>query len=215
MITDWLLEFKTSHSYWYDPNPLKKHALLSSGKHSNGYINLREFTKQKPSMARVLFQDFYRTYKEVLNLLLEEPGIDYIHGPAMGGVLLANEIAIQTSTGYIYTEKVETIESDIKSVQMVCNFDGLEGKKILLVEDVLTTGNTNAKSVKALVEKGALIVGPLCSLVNRSGTRTLHNQEVCSLLNVFFESHEERECPWCKLGSVAVKPKLLWEDFSS
>jgi orotate phosphoribosyltransferase len=213
---DWLSELKESQSYWYEPNPQEVHALLSSSKHSNGYINLREFAKERPSRMRNLILDFYLKHEAELLHVLETSGIDYIHGPAMGGVLPAFEIANLMGVGYLYTEKQILIEVGKKTTNIVCNFDNLEDKHILLLEDVLSTGSTNAKSVVSLIEKGAQIVGPLCVLVNRTGHHTLLGQEILSLIETQFEVHEdEASCPWCKNGSHAVTPKHLWKTFSS
>jgi orotate phosphoribosyltransferase len=210
----WLVELQNSCSYWHEEQPLKVHALLASGKHSNGYINLREFSKENPARIRDIVFDFYLRHKAELLEVFKIHGIDYIHGPAMGGLIPAFELANLLEVGFIYTEKQEIITPDKKTTRMVCNFDDLENKHVLLMEDVISTGSTNAKSVTALIGKGAKIVGPLCTLINRSGKTELSGQKILSLIEIQFDIYNEESCPWCKTGSKVVKPKLLWKTFS-
>jgi orotate phosphoribosyltransferase len=206
-MTYWLDLLDSMGCFWFDKTPSKFHALLSQGKHSNGYINLRSVIRFHPKFLKDMVLSFYTQHEKELLRVLNEEGIDYVHGPAMGGVIPAYELALLLGVGVIYTEKQDK--------EMICNFDELEGKKILLTEDILTTGGTSLKSKKVLVDMGAKIVGPLCVIINRSKKESLDDQNILSLIDINIDTYEPEECPWCKSGSEPVKPKLLWKNFSS
>jgi orotate phosphoribosyltransferase len=206
-VKDWLSLLKTSNCFWFEENPKYFHALLSGGGHSNGYINMRNLIRYRPGVLKNMVIDLFIRNRKHLFTVLEVDGIDYVHGPAMGGVVPSYELAILLGVGSIYTEKQDN--------KMICNFDELEGKKILLTEDVLTTGGTSLKSKKVLIDVGAQIVGPLCVIFNRSKMESLDNQNILSLIDINIDTYEPEECPWCKSGSKPVKPKLLWKNFSS
>jgi len=204
---EWLSLLESLNCFWFESSPKDFHALLSGGSHSNGYINIRNLVRYRPSVLKNMVIDFFFHHKKHLLQVFDREGIDYVHGPAMGGVIPSYELALLLKIGIIYTEKQDN--------EMICNFDELEGKNILLTEDVLTTGKTCFKSKKVLIERGANIVGPLCVLLNRSGQDFLDGQEILSLVALDIKTYAPEECPWCKSGSKPVKPKLLWKTFSS
>lgn len=168
---------------------LEGHFLLSSGKHSRGYVQCAKLLRFADKAEIVI--------KEALKNLEEKP--DVVVGPAMGGVIVSYEVGRQLGVEAIFTERVDNI------MQLRRGFELKKGAKVLITEDVLTTGKSTLETIEALKVYEAEIIGVLC-IVNRTGGDTPFEYPVHSAISLNIETYEQNSCPLCKAGSVPVKP---------
>jgi len=171
---------------------LNGHFLLSSGLHSDTYFQ-SALILQHPEVAQVLAQNL----KEKISQVVKD--IDVVVSPAMGGVIIGHEMGRAFGTRAIFTERVDG------KVTLRRGFSVSKGEKVLVVEDVITTGLSTREVIESLKETGAEIVA-VCSLVDRSAGKVDFGIPRFSLLSLEVKSYKAEECPLCKDGSKPVKP---------
>lgn len=167
---------------------LEGHFLLSSGKHSDRYCQCAKLL-QYPDKS-----------EEVISLVadkVKELGIDVIVGPAMGGITAAYELGRQLNIRAIFTER----ENNVMTLRR--GFEINHGEKILIMEDVVTTGKSSMETAKILEEYGGKVVGIGC-IVDRKVSKI--ELPLYSAVEIKFETYEPNNCPLCGNGSVPVKP---------
>lgn len=160
---------------------LEGHFLLSSGKHSNRYIQCAKLIEH-PEYCEEVAQIIAGKLKEK-NLL---PGLCL--GPAMGGVIISYEVARALDTPAIFTERVDNVMS------LRRGFEIEEGSKVIIVEDVITTGKSSFESVKIVEEAGAEVIA-LTSIVNRSGKDEINGLPVVSATTLDIETWDPDDLP--------------------
>lgn len=184
---------------------LEGHFLLSSGKHSQFYLQSAKVLED-PKVAEKLAVELARMI-EASNL-----EIDTICSPALGGVLAGYELARALGKRFIFAERVGG-EMTIRR-----GFEVKKGEKILVCEDIITTGGSALEAAKVAESMGGVIVG-FAALANRGFCKRvgsdLEAKPTCKLPNdapffaladFEFDIYEPSECPLCKEGSVAHKP---------
>ena len=167
---------------------LEGHFLLSSGKHSQKYMQCAKLM-QYPDKAKKVVAKVAEQVKDL--------DIDVIVGPAMGGIRAAYELGSQLNMKTIFTERVDNI------MTLRRGFEINEGDKILIMEDVVTTGKSSMETAKVLEEHGGEVVGIGC-LVDRKVSQI--DLPIYSAVEIFFETYDEENCPECPKGSEAIKP---------
>lgn len=167
---------------------LTGHFLLSSGRHSNRYCQCAKLL-QYPARAEAVIG-------EIVKKLHGTP-VDCVVGPAMGGVIVSYELGRQLGKRTIFTER----ENNIMSLRR--GFEVKKGEKILVSEDVITTGKSSLETIQILEECGAEIVGIAC-IVNRS-TQPLP-YPIFDAIKLQIESWDAHDCPLCKQGQPFIKP---------
>ena len=169
---------------------LEGHFILTSGRHSNQYLQ----------MAQAL-QDAKLTEKLCKNLLehFKDTEIDLVISPAVGGILVGYEISKQLGVKNIFCER----EQEIMTLRR--GFEINPGERVLVVEDVVTTGGSVKEVVKVVEESGGIVAG-IGVLADRSNGRITFNCPFKALLSLDIISYDEQECPLCKQGLPAVKP---------
>jgi orotate phosphoribosyltransferase len=170
---------------------LEGHFKLSSGKHSNRYFQCA-LVLQYPDRAGELAAG-------VAELVDRE--VDVVVGPAMGAVVWAQEVGRALGTRAIFVERVEG------EFALRRNFKLAQGERVLVAEDVLTTGGSVREVIEVLRELGADVVG-VASVVNRSGRNPFEDLglPLWALVDVKAEVWEPEGCPLCAEGTPAVKP---------
>ncbi|MCD6521886.1 orotate phosphoribosyltransferase [Candidatus Calescamantes bacterium] len=169
---------------------LKGHFLLSSGLHSDTYLQCA-LVLQYPDLASFLTEELTK------NLGIEK--VDVVIGPALGGIILAYEVARKIGARAIFAERVEG------RMQLRRGFAVHKGERVLLVEDVITTG-ASLKEVEDLVkEKGGIIVG-IGTIVDRSGGNSLFGSKVKALLTLKIQNYLPEKCPLCRKGIPLTVP---------
>lgn len=173
---------------------IEGHFIGASGRHLPVYIN---------KDAWLLHTQLVSTICRMLAELNKDKGIDVVVGPAVGGVVLSQWTAYHLSeiTGKevlsVFTEKTPEGGQILKR-----NYDKIvAGKRILAVEDTVTTGGSVKKTIDAIVQAGGNIV-QLSLIVNRNPklvTKETFGMPVNSLADIDMESYEENEVPeWLK-----------------
>jgi len=184
---------------------LDGHFLLASGNHSRRYLQSAKVLEY-PKKASLL--------TDALAKMIRESGIevDTVCAPALGGVLAGYELARSLDVRSIFVEKKEG------GMELRRGFEVSKGEKIIICEDIITTGGSALKAAQAIEALGAEVVA-FASLANRGFCKRVGgNSKVkpeCSLpsdvplfaLDDFsFEMYAPENCPMCKDGSVAIKP---------
>ncbi len=173
---------------------LEGHFILSSGLHSDRYMQ-SALLLQHPRIAEELGK----------RIAVSFPGpIDTVVSPAIGGLIIGQEVARAKNCRAIFSEKDDQGKPVLRR-----GFQLSAGEKVLVIEDVITTGLSTGEVIKLVQESGAELVG-VGSVVNRSGeenpTLAKFKKPVVSLLNLKVESWKPDECALCKKGIPAVKP---------
>jgi orotidine-5'-phosphate decarboxylase len=170
------------------------HFVYVSGKHGDKYVNKDAIYPNIDAirkLAKMWAEDF------------RDSGVEVVVGPAMGGILLSHDTAGELS---------KLLNTDIPGVYAEKNGDGgfaftrgydafVKGKKVLIVEDVLTTGGSVKKVIDLTREAGGDIVG-LGVIANRGGVKPedVGVKEINALINIQMTAMEADECTLCKTG---------------
>ena len=168
---------------------LEGHFLLSSGKHSNRYVQCAKVLRYPDQAEKVLSV----VVEKIKNL-----DIDLVVGPAMGGVVVSYELGRQLGKEAIFTERKDNI------MQLRRGFEIKPGAKIIISEDVVTTGKSTKETKKVLEELGGEVIGVAC-LVNR--TKEDIGMPIYSAIDLDIQVFDKEDCPLCKEGNIElVKP---------
>lgn len=169
---------------------LDGHFLLSSGMHSDGYIQC----------ARILQYPSYAT--QVIKLIADKVRyleIDLVVGPALGGIIVAYELGRQLDKKAMFAERKEGI------MQLRRGFVIKPGEKVLITEDVVTTGKSTMEVRELVEEKGAEIIGVACIVDRRSKEYSLP-LPLYSALPMNIKTYSPEECPLCRRGVPLENP---------
>jgi len=166
------------------------HFLLSSGLHSDKYLQcaqILQYPEQAEKLGAALAQKF------------SAQKIDLVVGPALGGVVFAHEVARSIGCRGIFTERKDGI------MQLRRGFSIEPGNRVLIVEDVVTTGKSALEVLEVVKNEGAEIAG-IGSIVDRSPQDFEMPVPFQALLRVEVEIYSPRDCPLCEQGLPLVKP---------
>ncbi len=200
----WRTKFSEVGALWiHDGNPKRPHALLTSGNHSNGFFNASKVITY-PSMLEEACADILHHHADDLPVRNE---MAWVVGSAFGAITIAHTIALYYGTKTAFTEPVMTDEG--KQMQLK-RFDIVAGDKVLVVEDVMTTGGTTRKTIAQLEEVGADVYPAIVVLVNRSGITELDGRKIIALIDYPMPMWIPDECPLCEQDSEAIRPKGNW-----
>jgi len=169
---------------------LSGHFLLTSGKHSPRFLQaalVLQYPAKAAELAAALAEQF-----------ASEP-VDLVVGPAVGGIVLAHEVARALGVRACYSEK----EGD--SMVLRRGFVVPAAARILVVEDVVTTGGSVRKTVDHLRGRGADVVG-VGILVDRSGGKAQFDVPFHALARLDIETYAPSDCPLCADGVPLIEP---------
>lgn len=172
---------------------LDGHFLLASGRHSDRYV-------EKFALLR-----WPRRVEEVCRELLARlpwSSIEAVVGPTTGGILLAFECARQLGVQAAYAER-EAEGSARRVIRRGTRF--VPGTRVLVIDDVLTTGGSVRETLRALAEHPVEVVG-VAVLVDRSTEPVEVGVPLVALLRLEISSWLPADCPLCKEGIPLVKP---------
>jgi len=184
---------------------LEGHFLLSSGKHSQFYLQSAKVLED-PKTAELLATELVRMIRK------SDIEIDTVCSPALGGILAGYELARALGARFIFTERVE------KVMTLRRGFEVQPGEKILICEDIITTGGSALEAAEAVEALGGEVVA-YAALANRGFCKRVGSAKEakpeCKLpaevpffaLDDFeFEIYNPEDCPLCKEGTTAYKP---------
>lgn len=166
------------------------HFELSSGRHSNGYVQCA-LLLEDPVRARRLgnwLADRLRPYK-----------LASILSPALGGVVIGHEVAAALGVPFRFTERKNG------QMQLRRGFELRPGERIAVVEDVVTTGGSTREAAAVAVGMGAAWVAS-GAIVDRSGGATRFAAPFESLLRLDLPTWQASACPLCAQGTPPDKP---------
>jgi orotate phosphoribosyltransferase len=171
---------------------LEGHFRLTSGRHSNQYMQCARVL-QYPKYAARLGQELASRYKET--------DVQVVIGPAMGGIVLAQEVA-RSLGGQV---RSLFAERENGSMSLRRGFSLEPGEKVLVVEDVVTTGGSVQEVVDLVKNLGGDVVG-VGVLVDRSGGSVQFGVHKEAVLTMHIVSYPSEDCPMCNQGLPVVKP---------
>jgi orotate phosphoribosyltransferase len=171
---------------------LEGHFLLSSGLHSARYLQCARVLMD-PEVATGLGADLADALRPVLQ---EAPGA--VVAPALGGVLVAQEVARAFGCRGLFTERQDG------AMTLRRGFTLDPGEPVVVVEDVITTGGSTREVLEAVRSRGARVLAVGC-LVDRGGASSL-GVPSRSLLALEFPTYAPEACPLCAGGSRPEKP---------
>jgi len=171
---------------------LEGHFLLSSGLHSPRYLQ-SALLLMDPALATRLGQ----ALADGLRPLLPEPPAAVV-APALGGVLVAHEVARAFGCRGIFTERQDG------AMTLRRGFGFAPGEPVAVVEDVITTGLSTRETMDAVTSRGARVVGVGC-LVDRGGAASLGVQSH-RLMELDVPTFRPDACPLCAAGGTPTKP---------
>ncbi|HEY9188078.1 MAG TPA: orotate phosphoribosyltransferase [Bacteroidota bacterium] len=169
---------------------LEGHFLLSSGLHSPQYVE-KFRVLEYPQYTEKLCYDIANHFRD--------DNVELVIGPMTGGILLAHEVAKSLSVKSMFTERVDNVMS------LRRGFYFNKGTRILLVEDVVTTGGSIFEVIELIRKLGGDIVG-VGYLVDRSGGKVDFGVPQFPLIKLDIITYKPEECPLCKQGIELVKP---------
>lgn len=164
---------------------LEGHFLLTSGRHSNRYLQCAKIfrnTRYSEELCAAL-ADYFR-----------QDGVDVVIGPAMGAVQMAYEVSRALGCENFFAER----ENGAMTLRR--GFEVKPGQKVLLVEDVITTGGSVREVMDIVRQAGGDIVG-VGSIVDRTGGHIDFGVPFHAVISLDVESWEADACPLCKAGA--------------
>lgn len=166
------------------------HFKLTSGLHSEGYVQCALLLKE-PALAEKVGQALGEEF------MAEKP--DIVVGPAIGGIIIAYEVARALGVPGIFAER----ENGKMTLRRGFNVE--KGQKALVVEDVITTGGSSQEVVELLQGLGVEVIG-VGSLIDRSKGQNKLTVPYKSLLALDIKTFDPQACPLCETGKAIDKP---------
>jgi orotate phosphoribosyltransferase len=169
---------------------LDGHFRLSSGLHSPGYLQCA-LVLQHPRDAEAL--------GAALGNLVRSLEAQTVLSPALGGIVIGQEVGRALGVRAIFAERQDA------ALTLRRGFALDPGEKVLVVEDVVTTGGSTRETMDVARAAGAVVVGA-CAIVDRSGGRQSLDVPFQALLPMDVKTYQPEACPLCRQGVPVVKP---------
>ncbi|MCI8497041.1 MAG: orotate phosphoribosyltransferase [Clostridiales bacterium] len=170
---------------------LEGHFRLTSGRHSNRYLQCARIfrnVKYSEELCAALAEHF------------AEDNIELVIGPALGAVQMAYEVSRHLKVENFFAEREDG------KMTLRRGFQVQPGQRVLVVEDVVTTGGSVREVMEIVREQGGVVAG-VGSIVDRTGGKIDFGVPFKAVISVDVESWEPDECPLCKEGKLeVVKP---------
>ncbi len=170
---------------------LNGHFVYASGRHGNQFLQFARIL-QYPKITEQLCSEFAGFFKGL--------NVDLVTGPATGGIILAHEVAKSLNCFSAFLEK----EPD-GSMAMKRGFKLIKGWRVVVVEDITTTGGSVKKCIHHLRDRGAEVVGVGC-VVNRNPGNVLFEVPFYALAEIQLASWLPEDCELCKKGEPITEP---------
>jgi len=170
---------------------LKGHFLLASGVHSPTYwekFRVLQYPNYTEQLCRTITNHF------------QKQNIQVVAGPTTGGIILAFETARQLGVRGIFAEKEGATERAFRR-----GFRINPGERILIVDDILTTGNSIRQVIAAVTKQGGIVIG-IGVLVDRAEQETEFGVPLFSCLRSITPTYTPQDCPLCAKNIPLVKP---------
>ena len=169
---------------------LQGHFRLTSGLHSDLYLQ-SALVLQYPEHAERLGASLADAFRG--------SGATVVLAPAIGGILVAHEVARALGVRALFSEREHGL------MQLRRGFALTSGERCLVVEDVITTGGSTREVVSCVESSGGIVVG-VGSLIDRSGGAASFPVKRVALATVAAQTWQPEACPLCEQGTPAIKP---------
>ncbi|MCX6611139.1 MAG: orotate phosphoribosyltransferase [Acidobacteria bacterium] len=170
---------------------LNGHFRLTSGLHSPEYLQC----------AKVLqYPEHAASFGQQIRAALSQLSVDVVCAPAMGGLIIGHEVARAFGVRFIFTERDGEGNMTLRR-----GFAINPGEKVLIVEDVITTGGSTREVVELLKAAGAEVLAA-ASIIDRSAGRADVGVPRIALATLEVTAYEPASCPLCAQGLPVVKP---------
>jgi orotate phosphoribosyltransferase len=170
---------------------LEGHFQLSSGLHSTGYLQ-SALVLQNPQDAAALGLAIAASVREF------KPSV--VLSPALGGLIIGHEVARGLGVRAIFAER-----SGSAALTLRRGFSLAEDDRVLVIEDVFTTGKSTRETIDVAKEAGARVVGA-AAIVDRSGGTLEFGVPVRALVRLSVPTYPPDACPLCAQGLPVIKP---------
>ena len=188
-----MLSYKESLKILKEANALiEGHFILSSGLHSSQYVQCAQLMS-KPDKAIKICESLAEKIKK------EFKEIDIILSPAMGGIVLGYEIGKLLNKESIFSERVKG------EFKLRRDFSIKKNQKVLIIEDVITTGKSSLECSKLVLDNNAKIVGYAC-IIDRSNGNTSIKDKIVSQIELNIPTYSKENLPNNLQALKAVKP---------
>ena len=166
------------------------HFLLTSGRHSDKYMQCAKIFKHA-NYTEMLCRDLAEKFKD--------DDIQLVIGPAIGAITMAYEVSRHLQVENIFAER----ENGAMCLRR--GFMIKPGQRVLVVEDVITTGGTVREVINIVKQAGGVVAG-VGSIVDRTNGQIDFGTKYEAVIQVDVQSYTQEECPICKQGIPLVKP---------
>jgi orotate phosphoribosyltransferase len=188
-----MLSYKESLKILKETNALiQGHFLLSSGLHSSQYVQCAKLLS-KPFKSAIFCSSLAEKIKKIFT------NIDLILAPAMGGIIIGYEIGRLLGIETIFSERVE------KKFSLRRGFSIPHKAKVLIVEDVITTGKSSLENLELIKKAKAQIIGYAC-LIDRSNGNSLIKEKIVSQIELNIPTYTLENLPDNLASIKAIKP---------
>jgi orotate phosphoribosyltransferase len=176
------------------------HFVLSSGRHSGTYVQC----------ALVLaYPEHAERLGRALADRLKDVPVDVVVSLALGGLVLGQEVARALGVRALFVEREASGQMALRR-----GFSLEPGERVLVIEDVWTTGKSTREGIRVVEEAGGHVVA-LGALIDRSGGSIEWPVPAESLLPLAIPNYEADDCPLCRAGGVAERPGSRFKQASS
>lgn len=169
---------------------LEGHFVLSSGLHSPVYLQCAIALESTPAAVE---------FGAALAQQFTGEQIETVASPAIGGIVIGYEVARQLGSRFIWTERVDG------RMTLRRGFQVRAGERVLVVEDVITTGGSTRETIDAVTAAGATVVAA-AAIIDRSGGQADVGVPHVSLAALDVPAVAAADCEACQRGDEAVKP---------
>lgn len=169
---------------------LEGHFRLTSGLHSTGYLQCA-LVLQHPREAEACGTAIAERVRSL--------GAQVVLSPALGGIVIGQEVARTLGVRAIFAERQDG------ALTLRRGFALAPGEKVLVVEDVVTTGGSTRETIEVARAAGAEVIGA-AAIIDRSGGRQQLDVPFHALAAVSLPTYEPESCPLCADGRPVVKP---------
>src|SRR4051812_40793259 len=165
---------------------LRGHFVLTSGLHSPNYLQcarVLQYTQHAERLGRAI-ADLFRDHR-----------VACVVAPALGGIVIGHEVARALGSRSIFTERDGNGEMTLRR-----GFSLGEDERVLVVEDVITTGGSTRETIEAAISAGGKVIGA-ASIIDRSGGTADVGVPRFALATLQVETYDPASCPLCAQGS--------------
>jgi orotate phosphoribosyltransferase len=167
------------------------HFELSSGRHSGTYLQCALVLAHPQHAA---------TLGSALAELFKDHSVSCVVSPALGGIIIGHEVARALGVRALFVERDRSGQMALRR-----GFELKPGERVLVIEDVWTTGGSTREAIGVVEQEGGLVVAA-GALIDRSGGRLELNVPARALLEMDVPSYEPDDCPLCRAGGMATRP---------